>query len=370
MRTLLLTALLIYPCGALAASVAESLAAVRQASATSASSAPLREAWKSLAAAKADAIPEMLLAMDADHPAAENWIRAAVDAVASRTLEAGEELPSDQLIELLDNTSAAPRARRTAYEWLLRVDAELAESKLAGMVDDPSLEMRYDAIAAGMKGAAAAEGAEQVTAFRRLFESARDLEQIKACKAALEEAGETVDLAERLGFVTHWRLIGVFDNTDQGGFDVVYPPETEIDFDATYEGKNEPAEWQDEPTSTDDELGQLNLNDEVGAKKGAVVYAYAEVDVPEARAAQIRYSSKNATKLWVNGDAVASHEVYHAGGDYDQYAHDVDLQAGKNTILLKVCQNEQTQPWAQEWAFALRVCDALGGGIGQTQSAD
>jgi hypothetical protein len=28
--------------------------------------------------------------------------------------------------------------------------------------------------------------------------------------------------------------------------------------------------------------------------------------------------------------------------------------------LLKICQNEQTEEWAQNWAFQFRVCDAIG----------
>jgi hypothetical protein len=39
------------------------------------------------------------------------------------------------------------------------------------------------------------------------------------------------------------------------------------------------------------------------------------------------------------------------------------LKAGRNEILIKVCQNEQTDAWAQKWSFQLRVCDALGGAV-------
>jgi len=33
---------------------------------------------------------------------------------------------------------------------------------------------------------------------------------------------------------------------------------------------------------------------------------------------------------------------------------------GRNTILVKVCQNEQTEDWTKEWEFQLRVTDDLG----------
>jgi hypothetical protein len=44
----------------------------------------------------------------------------------------------------------------------------------------------------------------------------------------------------------------------------------------------------------------------------------------------------------------------------DQYRMRGQLKAGKNTILIKLCQNEQTEEWAQRWQFQLRVCDATG----------
>jgi hypothetical protein len=47
----------------------------------------------------------------------------------------------------------------------------------------------------------------------------------------------------------------------------------------------------------------------------------------------------------------------------DQYAVPISLQAGRNTIALKVCQNEQTQDWAQKYQYQLRICDATGAGL-------
>src|SRR5947209_20174357 len=52
-----------------------------------------------------------------------------------------------------------------------------------------------------------------------------------------------------------WRTIGPFDNTGGAGFDAVYPPEKEIDFDKTYPGKDgETAAWK---TFKDFKLGQI-----------------------------------------------------------------------------------------------------------------
>jgi hypothetical protein len=39
------------------------------------------------------------------------------------------------------------------------------------------------------------------------------------------------------------------------------------------------------------------------------------------------------------------------------------MKAGRNVILVKICQNEQTEEWAQVWQFQLRVCDPTGNAI-------
>jgi hypothetical protein len=44
----------------------------------------------------------------------------------------------------------------------------------------------------------------------------------------------------------------------------------------------------------------------------------------------------------------------------DQYSVPVTLRAGSNTILLKICQNEQEEDWAQRYQFQVRTCNVSG----------
>jgi hypothetical protein len=39
------------------------------------------------------------------------------------------------------------------------------------------------------------------------------------------------------------------------------------------------------------------------------------------------------------------------------------MRAGRNTILLKICQDEEKEDWAQSYQFQLRVCDSNGSGV-------
>ena len=60
-------------------------------------------------------------------------------------------------------------------------------------------------------------------------------------------------------------------------------------------------------------------------------------------------------------------EEYHRGMFFDQYIFRANLKQGENTLLLKVCQNEQTEDWAQVWAFQLRICDLTGRGLNSAE---
>ena len=93
---------------------------------------------------------------------------------------------------------------------------------------------------------------------------------------------------------------------------------------------------------------------------GVTGYAVTEFVSMKAQDVELRLESKNAHKIWVNGELVMENEVYHSGGGFDQYISKDSLKSGTNQILMKICQNEQTESWAQDWAFKLRVCDSLG----------
>jgi len=98
-------------------------------------------------------------------------------------------------------------------------------------------------------------------------------------------------------------------------------------------------------------------------EKGCIIYAYAEFESEKEQDAEVRLGCINGNKTWVNGKLVMSNEVYHTGAQIDQYSEPVRLKAGKNVILLKLSQNEQKEPWAQDFQFQLRICDSTGKAI-------
>src|SRR5262249_42496148 len=161
-------------------------------------------------------------------------------------------------------------------------------------------------------------------------------------------------------FVGRWMLLGPFDNTKLVGFDKAYTPE-QGDLQASYEGKHGKIHWIEHTTAHP--YGMVDLNTALGKNMGAVGYALAEIDSPSERRVELRASTNNALKIFLNGKLSFSREEYHHGVRMDQYVDVGTLKKGRNRILVKVCQDEQSASFAQTWGFQLRVCDSLGGAV-------
>ena len=342
--------------------IVSDMSIVLDASGTEAAAPELQAAWNRLAKEGPDRLPLLLMAMRDASPIAENWLRAAIDTIAERAL-ANNQLPIDELEKFLADTKGSPRARRTAFEWIVRADPGAKPRLLAAMLDDPSLELRYDAVEQLIKQADAEENStEQIKQLRQALVSARDPGQLERLRDTLKELGEEVDLPGTMGFLKQWHIIGPFDNTDLAGFDKAHPPEVDgFKASATYEGMNVMVEW--DKVEAEGQGGRLDLLEPIGKHKEAIAYAYTTFTAP-AGDAEIRYESKNATKVWVNGKLVAANEVYHSGSAIDQYRAKVELHAGENSVLVKICQNKQLMPWEKEWDIRLRVVDHIGTPVG------
>jgi len=328
------------------------------------------KAWLKISTASATDLPAILVAFDDAGPLAANWLRAAVDAIAERQLREGEPLPAAELEAFIRDTEHAPRARRLAFEWLAKFDATAPDRMIPGFLNDPSVELRRDAVARLLEEATALSKAERHDNAREIFgkalSGARDLDQVKQLKAELEKLGQKVELPLHFGFIVEWMLIGPFDNTGEKGIDVAYAPEESIDLDAEYDGKPQDGKprrvrWIEHATA--DEYGIVDLNQVLGKANGVLAYAYADFESDQERPAELRLGRDDAAKIWLNGEMVHEHRVYHSGIDMDQYTARGTLNKGRNRILLKICQNEQKEEWAQNWGFQLRVCDAAGTAI-------
>jgi len=330
-------------------------------------------AWRTLSAQDVAALTPILAAFDGANPLAANYLRAAVDTIAERTLQAGKTLPAGELEAFVLNRKNAPAARRLAYEWLVRVDPAAPKRLLSGMLDDPGRELRRDAVAEALEKAQTLFDGEDKqaakAAYQKVLDVARDRDQVELIAERLKKLGTEIDLTDHFGFITHWQFVGPFDSTDGVGFNSKFPPDEKVDLKATYKGKSGKAlSWA--PTTTKERLGLVDFNKIIGDVHGAVAFARTIVIAPEERAVEVRAASNNAVRIYLNGKEIFFREEYHHGMRMDQHIGRGVLKAGRNEIVVKVCQNEQTESWAQQWSFQLRVTDELGARVPLTVATE
>jgi hypothetical protein len=318
------------------------------------------DAVKAIQSGRPTALLRVLEGMKGASPVGKNYLSG-----AAGTLYQRNSLYVRSMLEsFLQDQKQDGEARYLVFEWLTENKPQLREEMLATFREDSSLELRYAAIAQSLKTLGKSD---KVESFQALLDLARHPSQIEDISKKLEELGSPVDQAKVFGFLMSWHLIGPFDNTDQKHFHTVYEVEKELladdKFDASkkYPGKAGEVGWQE--TTTKDPAGVVELTELYNKEKGAIVYARTVFKVANEVDVEMRLGCINANKLWVNDEEVFMNEVYHAGMSIDQYIGSVKLKPGDNEIVLKICQNEQTESWAQRWQFQIRISDFSGKAI-------
>lgn len=322
-------------------------------------------AWKLLVGMGGEALMPTLAALDDAKPLATNWLRLAAQAIAEKEQQAKRKLPADKLEAFVKDTRHAPVSRRVAYELLVRADDKAPERLLPGMIEDPSVEIRRDAIAAAIEQATPLikeEPKKAAAEFQKLFRASRDQDQVEKIAKTLKELNVTTDLNAHFGVLTDWMIIGPFDSTKGAGYAKPYEPETKVDLRATYKSK-EGKELKWLPASNTEAYGAIDLNKELGKHKDSVAYAFTAIQADREMPVEIRFGCITAIRVYLNGKELFAREEYHHGQRFDQYVSVGTLKAGRNEILLKVCQNNQTESWAQDWKFQVRLCDYTGGAL-------
>lgn len=341
------------------------IAIIRQVGPNGQGSQAAARAWEELAQADVRQLPQLLAGMDGANSLACNWLRAAIDQVLEQADAHKQPLPIAGLEELLRDTRHHPQARRLAYELIVARDKAAPERWLPGMLDDPSLELRRDAVARLLEQAektlAAGKKTDALPLFRQALAAARDKDQLDKAAKHLGELGHPVDLATHLGMVMDWKLIGPFPNPERKGVETVYAPEKKLDFAAEVDGLKGKIRWKDHVVTK--ESGLVDLNTALEAVKDGVAYATTEFTSKDEQSVDIRLGCWNVFKLWVNGELVLERGDEFTGMRFDHYVARVHLKPGKNVLLLKVCKNDHQFPIPKDWRFQLRVCDASGAAI-------
>ena len=153
---------------------------------------------------------------------------------------------------------------------------------------------------------------------------------------------------------TAWSVIGPFDNTSGAGYDKAFIPEaaTQLDTALTYDGHNGQIGWTQQTDKTFD--GYVDFETIFGGDLNWVAaYAWTTLTVPDERIAHIYFGSDDQAKIWLNGESVFTDSTAHSVA-IDHATIPVTLKPGKNTLLVKVCDEEIF------WGFYLRITDTDG----------
>lgn len=314
-------------------------------------------AWKTLVSKGGAALLPTLAAFDDANATANNWLRSALDAIVQKEADAGRKLPADKLEAFVKDTKFAPSARFAAFELL---SAETKDRLLPGFLNDRSADLRRAAIARELERLDKPANPTLTADYVKLFGFTRDKDQVDLLAKKVAEGGGKVSVSEHFGFVTHAALVGPFDSTGGKGFAVAYPPESAKAATGAFKGKNDTeVKWIDATTS--DKYAQFDLNKLLGKHKDAAAYALAVIVADKETPVDVRVTSITAVRVVLNGKELYAREEYHHGSPFDASIGKGTLKKGENVLVLKVCQNNQTESWAQNWFFQMRVCDETGG---------
>lgn len=271
-----------------------------------------------------------------------------------------------------------PQALKAARDALASAHPDSAlrwevESIYASLTLQPRREVE-----AALKALAASKGSDALVSYDRAIGD-WDLDQLDAyTDALLRLARDHLDPATRaaaawtIGHSAHYQgdrsasriakgvlgpllpltIIGTWDNDQGKGLDQPFPPEGGLDLSARYQGKLMEIGWR---TSYPLDLrGKINLDELMSPSTWQVAYGASAFRVEAPSQAELRVSSSEPLKVWVNGELMLNVNRV-SGWQFDGFVVPVSLRAGVNNVLIKSAQDTGS------WLLAARLT-ALGGG--------
>ncbi|MCB9544869.1 MAG: hypothetical protein H6706_03130 [Myxococcales bacterium] len=167
---------------------------------------------------------------------------------------------------------------------------------------------------------------------------------------SLHIQGQTAAQAAAVAAVTgqlKLTVIGTWDNDQGKGFDAEYPPEREIDLSKRYTGSRLEVGWRDD--LPEDPRGKLHLHAMMEPVPWQVAYGVAGVQVKQAGDYELRLSTTDPIKVWVNEVLVFAGSRL-ASWSFDGVVVPVKLRAGTNRVLIKTAHGE-----SGAWMLVARV---------------
>ncbi|MDD5309019.1 MAG: transglutaminase domain-containing protein [Deltaproteobacteria bacterium] len=150
------------------------------------------------------------------------------------------------------------------------------------------------------------------------------------------------------GAIEHFALMSSFENEDGKGYGTEYPPEREIDFAKEYPGATMPARWRKDVSLSHQR--NLDLGDLISPSANVTAYALTHVEVPSEGEYQLRVTTTDPIRMWVNDIEVLAEQGVESES-VDQIVVPVTLREGWNKVLVKTCHGRGS------WILGLGLAD-------------
>ena len=240
-------------------------------------------------------------------------------------------------------------------EYQVQITAAAAESDSEKAKDIS--ELMKKAVAASQ--AAAAAGAEKAPENVKYEGSVRvpprispeDLDVLPGNKICVRGGSQAP--SARWMYVNDWYVIGPFPNPNRENLRRKFPPESVIDLNATYAGKNgETVSWKfmQCENSMKNKRGRAHVVPRSGAEY-VIWYAYAEVFFDEECDRWIAIGSDDRSDLWINGYPVWGSSNKLKEWNIAEGFRRCHFRKGRNEILIRVENGWHSCDWS--------VCIAL-----------
>ncbi len=168
------------------------------------------------------------------------------------------------------------------------------------------------------------------------------------------EVTQAVAVRQQLAYLTHWRAVGPFDNSNPDAIDTVEGPEKDgYAPNKTYNGKQGKVSWRVLPFPLTGEAENLSLY--FTPAKSASVYLLTWVHSAAPQNIALRLQDSGAVRLWVNRQLLFQEHGWHSSVNFDMHSVAAHLVAGWNEILVKVGDHE-----SHPWDFAVRLTTPSG----------
>lgn len=255
------------------------------------------------------------------------WMQADAQRMLERAVELQQQGNS--------GTTVSAAAQRQAYEILNQSQQFAADAREFAPAVDWTALMGHPLTATSLYGAPDGAGPPTFHDLRRIEPEAEG-----TLRARFRQPTRPVQFTRHIGrhgtaaadwiAPDSWYIIGPFENNRREAVDRSFPPEIEIDRDATYTGKNgRPIAWEYVRVHS---IGVVPPHPE----EYAIYYAYTEVRADQPMDCWLALGSDDHSKLWVNGLMIWSDTRNEKEWTPTEGFRRIHLEPGVNRFLLRL----------------------------------